>query len=277
MNRTTMVLAAVVLGLAAMFTSVDMAVAASTAPNYVALGDSYSSGVGAGGYDPASGNCKRSSHAYPVLWSAEHRASSFSFVACSGAKTSDVLSNQLSSLSANTNLVTITIGGNDAGFASVMESCVIGSIGGSTACKNATDNAIRYVQDTLPRQLDAVYSAIRTKAPNAELVVMSYPRLYTVGGTCHIGIGDTSRTYLNHAADVLDDTTAKEAANQGAWFADVRNAFANHGICSSDWWLNSVTWPISDSYHPNIEGHANGYLPMLDSVTGAPAQSPVSA
>lgn len=39
---------------------------------YVALGDSYSSGVGAGNYDGASGNCKRTTRAYPALWAAAH-------------------------------------------------------------------------------------------------------------------------------------------------------------------------------------------------------------
>lgn len=43
-----------------------------TATGYVALGDSYSSGVGAGSYDSASGSCKRSSKAYPALWAAAH-------------------------------------------------------------------------------------------------------------------------------------------------------------------------------------------------------------
>ncbi|MGH3436518.1 MAG: lipase, partial [Sciscionella sp.] len=69
------------------------------------------------------------------------------------------------------------------------------------------------------------------------------------------------------AADALDDQIAKEAANAGFDFVDVRAAFADHGICSSDWWLNSTTWPITDSYHPNAKGHADGYLPALDAVT----------
>jgi len=268
MKRNSTIIVSAALGVAAALTTTGTATAASAGINYVALGDSYSSGVGTGNYYPASGDCERSPHAYPVLWSAAHQTNSFSFVACSGANTTDVVNNQLGSLDAGTGLVTLTIGGNDAGFTTVMEDCVIGSIGGSAACKNATDNAINYVQTTLPGRLDTVYSAIRSKAPNADVVVMGYPHLYTLGGSCVIGIGDTSRSYLNHAADVLDDTIAKEAANEGVHFADVRDIFANHGICSSDRWLNSVTLPLSDSYHPNVKGHAYGYLPVLDSVTG---------
>src|SRR5690242_4241737 len=110
-------LSALLLSLAAVLTA-PPAHAAGTA--YVALGDSYSAGVGAGSYLGSSGDCKRSTKSYPYLWYAAHSPSSFSFVACSGAKTGDVLSSQLAALGSATTLVSITIGGNDAGFADVM-------------------------------------------------------------------------------------------------------------------------------------------------------------
>ena len=70
---------------------------ASTAATggYVALGDSYSSGVGAGSYISSSGSCDRSTNAYPYLWNAAHSPSSFAFNACSGATTDDVRATQL--------------------------------------------------------------------------------------------------------------------------------------------------------------------------------------
>src|SRR5687767_1197018 len=86
--------------------------AATTATRYVALGDSYSSGVAAGDYFSGSGECKRSANAYPAAWAARHRPASFTFVACSGARTYDVRDGQLSALRNDTTLVTISIGGN---------------------------------------------------------------------------------------------------------------------------------------------------------------------
>jgi len=80
------------------------------AVDYVALGDSYSSGVGTGVYDAASGACQRSPLSYPPLWVAEHHPASFEFVACSGSTTADVRANQISALKPTTDLVTITIG-----------------------------------------------------------------------------------------------------------------------------------------------------------------------
>ena len=70
--------------------------------DYVALGDSYSSRVGTGVYDAPSGDCFRSPLSYPPLWVAERRTASFGFAACSGARTDDVLANQVTTLQAST-------------------------------------------------------------------------------------------------------------------------------------------------------------------------------
>jgi lysophospholipase L1-like esterase len=228
--------------------------------NYVALGDSYSSGVGAGSYLDSSA-CKRSAKAYPELYASASGAS-LSFQACSGAKTSDVLNNQVGALNSSTNLVSITIGGNDAGFSGVMEDCILG---GDSGCKTAVTNAENYVATTLPGLLDQVYSTIRSKAPNAEVVVLGYPHFYKIGGSCVVGLSDTSRGYINGGADALDTVIEKEATNAGFTFADVRPAFTGHEICSSSAWLHSVTYPVDESYHPTATGQASGYYPTFDS------------
>ncbi|WP_031467000.1 SGNH/GDSL hydrolase family protein [Sciscionella sediminilitoris] len=241
---------------------------ATQAANYVALGDSYSAGVGSGDYDPDSGNCKRSANAYPKLWADANKPASFSFVACLGAKTGDVLSDQLSALSSSTSLVSINIGGNDAGFTPTLTSCITG---GDAGCKTATDKAIDYVHKTLPGQLDTTYQKIKAAAPNAKLVVLGYSRLYKIGGSCSVGLSDTSRGYINNAADELDTEIAARAKAAGATFADVRSAFAPHLICTSDPWLHSTTWPVDESYHPNKKGQSEGYLPAFSAASKAAA------
>ncbi|WP_324606661.1 SGNH/GDSL hydrolase family protein [Kitasatospora azatica] len=232
--------------------------------NYVALGDSYSAGVGSGNYDSNSGSCSRSFSAYPVLWKNAHSVSGFNFVACSGARTGDVLNSQISALSSSTSLVSITIGGNDAGFAGTMQTCVLS---GTSACLSAVATDEAYAQNTLPGQLDQVYAAIHAKAPNAHVVVLDYPHLYQVPGSCWFGISDTSRKAINGAADTLDGVIAKEAANAGFTFSDVRGVFATHEICgSSSQWLHSTTLPIDESYHPTSDGQQYGYLPVFNGV-----------
>ncbi|MFJ8666955.1 SGNH/GDSL hydrolase family protein [Streptomyces sp. NPDC093600] len=265
LSRLAAVSSSLLLGAVLALTGAGAAQAAETAAHdYVALGDSYSSGVGAGSYDSASGNCKRSTRAFPVLWANANSPSSFSFTACSGARTGDVTSGQLGPLSAATDLISITVGGNDAGFADVMTTCVLQS---EASCINRVNQAKSYVDTTLPGKLDSVYSAIRTKAPNARVVVLGYPRFYKIGGSCIAGLTENERRAINGGADHLNAATAKRAADHGYTFASVVPAFTGHEICSGSSWLHSVNWSnIGESYHPTAAGQSGGYLPSFRNV-----------
>jgi hypothetical protein len=232
------------------------------APAYVALGDSYSSGVGAGDYDSGSGSCKRSANAYPVLWSNANSPASFDFVACSGARTGDVLANQVGSLNSGTGLVSISIGGNDAGFADAMVTCVLQ---GESACISRIDEARSYIANTLPGKLDTVYNEISARAPSADVVVLGYPRMYKLGGDCVVGISERSREAINGASDHISEVLSARAAAHGFSYGDVRGAFTGHEICSGSEWLHSVSVPnVGDSYHPTAAGQSGGYFPVMD-------------
>jgi lysophospholipase L1-like esterase len=88
--------------------------------NYVAQGDSYASGTGTAEYYDA--GCQRSNHSYAKKLT-DKRGLMLSHVACSGARIPDVRANQLGALNEETDLVTISIGGNDAGFSRVITEC----------------------------------------------------------------------------------------------------------------------------------------------------------
>ncbi|MFF4171557.1 SGNH/GDSL hydrolase family protein [Streptomyces sp. NPDC001744] len=261
LTRFTALSSSLLLGAVLALTGAGAAQAAGTAAavDYVALGDSYSSGVGAGSYDSASGDCKRSTKAYPVLWKNANAPASFAFTACSGARTGDVTANQLGPLSTATDLVSLTIGGNDAGFADVMTTCVLQS---ETTCVNRVNQAKAYVDSTLPGKLDSVYNAIAAKAPNARVVVLGYPRFYQLGGSCVAGLSEGERKAINGASDYLNAAIAKRVADHGFTFASVVPAFTGHEICSGSAWLHSVNWlNIGESYHPTAAGQSGGYLP----------------
>lgn len=261
--RSLLVLTAVLLA----STGFVSTASASTAIRYVALGDSYSSGVGAGQYYPESGDCLRSPNAYPVLWARAHDVTSFTFAACSGARTSDVLANQVDALSAATTLVTITIGGNDAGFADVMITCVFSL---NQGCVERVERAKHFIRTVLPARLVNLYNELQRLAPNARIIVLGYPRLYELGGSCWVGLSETKRAAINSAADALAEVTAKAAANAGVRFVDMREPFDGHEICSyGRWWLHSVNlFNLVESYHPTAAGQSLGYLPALTAVTG---------
>jgi lysophospholipase L1-like esterase len=254
--------AAVVVSTASAGLVTAVAADAAVPVNYVALGDSYSSGVGAGDYISSSGSCERSTEAYPEQWAAANSPASFVSVACSGATTADVLGSQVSALSTSTTLVSITIGGNDAGFSSVMETCVLSP---TSSCLSAVASAEAFVASQLPARLDTTLQTIRADAPSAEVVVLGYPDLYDLSksGSC-IGLSTADRTALNQGADALDGALAAAAQANGDTFADVRGQFAGHEICDSGSWLHSVDiFSVSSSYHPTAAGQDLGYLPVF--------------
>jgi len=208
-----------------------------------------------------------------LQWADLNAPASFVSVACAGATTADVLSSQVSALSASTTLVSITIGGNDAGFSSVMETCVLSS---TSTCVNAVSNAEAFVTNQLPALLNTTLQTIRADAPNARIVVLSYPDLYDLSKSrgC-IGLSTQDRTALNGGADALDSALATAAGKvSDSTFADVRSQFAHHEICDSSSWLNSIDiFAISSSYHPNASGQGQGYLPVFTKAVGQPGGS----
>ena len=263
--------AAVAATTAGLVTAVSVMPAAGAASvSYVALGDSYSSGLGAGSYISSSGSCDRSTNAYPEQWAAANSPASFVSAACAGATTSDVISSQVSALSAATTLVSVTIGGNDAGFSGVMETCVLHS---TSTCLSAVATAKDFVASQLPARLASTLQAIRQHAPSARIILLGYPDLYDLSksGTC-IGLSTQDRTALNSGADALDSallTAVTRAADPGIVYADVRGQFATHEICDSGSWLHSVDLlAISSSYHPTASGQKLGYQPVFSRNTG---------
>jgi lysophospholipase L1-like esterase len=254
---TTVAAVAAVTGLAA------PAAAAGDPVDYVALGDSYSSGLGAGAYDPASGDCSRSPHAYPALWAASNAPATFTFVACSGATTSDVRAEQLPALTGAADLVTLTVGGNDVGFAPVLTACVIGD---DATCDGALDTSRFLIDAWLPHALAGLYADVSEAAPGATVVVLGYPRPFDPAAPALGNLEPDEQQRMNRLAERLNDRTEAAAARAGFRFASVEEPFATHGVGATDPWLAGLTLPLNESFHPNAAGQSQGYLPVLTSV-----------
>lgn len=218
--------------------------------HYVAMGDSYASGTGTREYTDAT--CQRSNDSYAVQLAARDGLV-LSHVACSGARIPDVRANQLGALSTATDLVTISIGGNDAGFSSVITRCALPA---PFTCTNEINTARTFITNTLPGQLDSLYTDIHTRAPNAQVIVVGYPRLFN-GQQCNLGarISPAEQTSLNGVADLLAAKTSAVATAHGFDFVDPRTPFDPHRICASVEWVNGLSNPVGESYHPNKLGH----------------------
>jgi lysophospholipase L1-like esterase len=247
-----------------LFTVVTAAAPAAVgADNYVALGDSFSSGVGTGSYTLSS-SCRRGVYAYPWLVAQQRANTSLTFVACSGATTASLLSSQIGSVTADTNIVTVTIGGNDIGFSNLIVQCTLAD------CSSALDNTRATLTTVLGPRLDAVYSAVRSRALSAQVIVLGYPLIFSTAscfGT--LGITSTERAKANLLADALDELSSDRAAEAGVTYQSAIFPFTGHAVCSTSAWLNGLNlFRTIESYHPNRNGNSIGYAPLVRSVVG---------
>jgi hypothetical protein len=178
------------------------------------------------------------------------------------------MSTQISSVTSATSLVSVSIGGNDAGFGDVIVECAKPSW--LSNCAGRVTTAQNFIRNTLPGRLNSVYSAIKNQAAaTAKVAVLGYPRIF-MGEDCNAGTffsaDDMNR--LNATADLLRDTIRARAQAYGLTFKDAIPSFTGHAVCSSTEWLNGLSNPVGESYHPNRTGHSSGYLPLARQVLG---------
>jgi len=248
MGRTTRIV-----GLAALMVGFLIPAAQAAAKQYVALGDSYAAGVGSRVFYSESGSCKRSPEAYaPKIASA--KGYTLNFEACSGAKTPEVNEKQLGNLNSTTSLVTLSIGGNDAGFSNVIINCALYYF----TCGSAISEANSYIANKLPGVLNTTYNNVKSRATTAKVIIIGYPHLFTdTGTTCNANfLTGSNEKKLNETGDKLDAVIKSQAESHGFTFVDPRSAFKAHEVCASEEWLNGQSNPLEESYHPNIKGYA---------------------
>jgi lysophospholipase L1-like esterase len=263
--------------------------------DYVALGDSYSSGEGVPPFDPdtttGANRCHRSTRAYSRAFAPPGYTLNRSFFACSGAVTDNVgrigadgeltgtvqtgePSIQLLRLSGGqwqaSDLITLTIGGNDAQFADVLKQCVV------HACQRGKRaEAIKQrIATEVPPLLSSTYAAIRGQAPNATTLVLGYPQLFPdhPRARCPIGkrvVSRSKQVFLRERGEQLNQVIRTQAAAAGFHYVGAEQAFAGHEPCGpKDEWLHALVLPLRGgqtvfSFHPNADGQ-RGYAQRLE-------------
>lgn len=214
---------------------------------YDALGDSYASGYGV----PPYGECGRSASAYAVQLDGRHRLRLDDFVACAGATTLTLVAGgQLAALDAETDLVTLTVGGNDVSWSTAVNACLVGT---DAQCTAGVAFVGSRIADELPALLDSLYAQVAGAAPHARVVVTGYPRLFSPEHGAYLGASPAEQRALNGAADALDETIAAAAERAGFEFVDVRAQFRGHGANAPRAWILGATDP--GAFHPTAEGY----------------------
>lgn len=229
---------------------------------YAAIGDSFAAGTGARSYLDTS--CYRSSRSYPSLLDAEATLRLVAFPACSGATTAQVISAQVPAIPTTAKVVTITVGGNDVGFGTVMRNCFVLV---SSSCASSIDaGAAIAASPEFAASIRGVVDAVQARAGGARVVVTGYPQLF------HLDASGTNAKYVwadevNAQTVTLNAVIRANAEAAGAVFVDVTGLFAGHGIGSASPWIND--WSLFrsvDAFHPNATGYAQGYTVALRTV-----------
>ena len=305
------------------------AVATSTgsahgAARAVALGDSYASGEGVvpyrAGTDTATNRCHRSTAAYPELLRdrGTHRFRRLTSVACSGSTTGALVADlpgdasgepaQLDALTRRTRTVTLTIGGNDIGFARVLGNCIYApaeappqvkaAVPGAPGCASRLDGLVTAATARLAGQAGApaqagtitmpeALAAIERRAPRARIYVTGYPRFFgrTFDRSRGCQVGQLGAFPLRVAPTDVDWLRAKAAALNAAirtgvaqarargvdvTYVDAASRFAGHNVCGSRTpWVNGLLLTPSGVDPASFHLTARGQRAYADAVAAA--------
>jgi len=261
--------------------SLGLIVAASVAPataspvakpkgsaggSYVAIGDSFTAGQGAATIAELSERCKRSQFAsYPAITAGSSSYREALNFACSGADT-DATIVQLEDIDPRTklkaSLVTITVGGIDAGSNAVLAACAPNPA--ADVCAFAVGTASANLPSVGPKLVDT-YTAVAAAFPKARIVVLNYPRLFDPRFPSAIG------PIMNGATGALNSVIARAVTatnNPRVSLTDVTQEFDAHGIGSPNGSYISFNGDPFDpfdpaNFHPNALGNTAGYSAAL--------------
>ncbi|ROR92062.1 SGNH/GDSL hydrolase family protein [Nocardioides aurantiacus] len=242
-----------------------------TDPLYVALGDSYSAASGVLPVSPtAPPQCLRSTRNYPQVIAAT-TATPVRDVTCGAAETKDFresqgpgIAPQLDAVSSSTELVTMTIGGNDSGvFIGAITRC--GTAGASTAgrgspCRDRYGSSFEdTIRTTTYPALVRALQDVRAKAPDARVAILGYPWIVPSSGRCfpQLPIADGDVPYLRSLQATLNDAVARAAAATGATYVDLGGVSEGHDACQpiGTRWVEPVVGTTNPVIvHPNALG-----------------------
>lgn len=265
-----------IIGVIALVGGVTSASASTTpAPlRYVALGDSY--GAGSGVLPPdltAPVECLRSSRNSAHVLAGKVGAN-LTDVTCGGADTTDFFAAQypdappqLDALSKSTQLVTMTIGGNDNGvFVGAIVSCVssgLAALGQGTPCKDkygaSFEDTIR--TKTYP-SLVAALKAAHQRAPGARIAITGYPWIVPTTQGCFdkLPVAPGDIPYVRHIQWTLNDAVQRAAVATGTTYIDLNTVSDGHDACKpiGTRWVEPILQGTNAVVvHPNALGEAS--------------------
>ncbi|MFD5825516.1 SGNH/GDSL hydrolase family protein [Lentzea sp. NPDC060358] len=238
---------------------------------YVALGDSAAAGPLIPDVDPALWCLRSSDRNYPRV-AARILGARLTDVTCSGATTDDFAQRQFGfvkpqydALKPTTDLVSITIGGNDVGLVQTALGCInllphpVGLSCRDRLTAGGTDRVAAEIARWAP-EFGAALDEVKRRAPKAKVLVTGYGTYIRPGGCYPVQpIWARDADYLQGSVDLLSATARAEAAERGATYVDLAAVSAGHDTCAApaDRYLEGlVPTTVAAPLHPNAAGMA---------------------
>ena len=262
--------------------------------DYVNLGDSYSAGWGANApsfepnpeYAGLAIQCLVSGPDHVTLLDALRGVELDGDYSCSGARLDRIvfeaqLAASRGDLGPATDLVTLTAGGNDLGFESILSQCLAVKQAGGTC--DALFDTVEAGLPAFSQGVTATAATLQALAPNARIAWAGYPHLITADPAAPLpGAGILSPEEAAAFNAAIDALNAAIAAGLGpvanTQFVSVVEKFAGHELGTADPWFTPLVLDPNDpgslfNLHPNATGYARGYYPAIVSQV-KPAQLP---
>ncbi|MEU7073921.1 SGNH/GDSL hydrolase family protein [Streptomyces narbonensis] len=234
--------------------------------HYVALGDSYAAGTGLP--QQTDTKCMRSTGSYPAWIAETYKPSVFKDVTCGGATTRSLWNHegeaapQVNALTQDTDLVTVTLGGNDLGFSDVLTRCVLAGLTTreGTPCRDVAAKEVDAGFARLSTRLPDMLTDIKRRSPRARVVVVGYPNPFPADGSAcgsSVPLAKGDVTWLHQTTNRLNLMLEMSALLRQAEFVDTSSVFRGHDMCRppSGQWINPLLPRTSGSAHPNAVGH----------------------
>lgn len=246
---------------------------------YAALGDSYTSGPLVLPHDQSRvpQDCGQSYFNYPHVAAQETQATELRDVSCGSATIDDFASPQdglplggtnapqYNVLDANVDVVSVGIGGNDVGFTGLALDCV--QFADPSTAPRCTPTSDAGANDPMTKkiaamgvELGAALDEIHTRAPNAKVLVVSYPTALPdngVGCYPYVPIENADMPYLVAKYKEMNAELARQASLHNARYVDIYTSSIGHDACQPPGiaWVNgAVLVPPSFPAHPNQLG-----------------------
>lgn len=272
--KRSLLLATIAAATAATLTVTAPGATAATPLNYAALGDSYSAASGVLPLDLSiTPLCARSTRNYPHVVAAAIGAS-LTDVTCGGAQTKDftaaqypgLTQPQFDALSADTDLVTLTIGGNDASlFISLILACGsagLATLGFGNPCRDIYGSHFdTQIDATIGPAVRASLQALRAKAPNARVAILGYPWVVPATGGCFLTmpIASGDIPYVRAVQGHLNSAVRSAAQQTGVTFVDLAQVSNGRDACKpiGTRWVEPALFGTNFvPVHPNALGEA---------------------